>query len=437
MRIALAAHTILYLPLYVIRKRGVPHGLDIQIEAVDGDANAFKRVVRGESDACVCDPMVLAQAVADRPAGFEPAGKAVAALVERTGLWAVSGPRLPFTIDTDVDDLFSRIDPAQGRTLSEIVTYNGASTGGRVVEYLKDKKQGRAIFEGANIQPTAFGHELEELKKAPKDDGSPDIVVTCDLVGAIAVEDHAMVVNANNPPKIVQDFANTAEFSDLLFTVLIVSNNFLNDHKNDVVNLIIEIQKVLSDFYHPDRTTAEAEINMCARTMVLQTEAFPAVGPGKLVDVNDEKLLGICNKALKVLRDREVLARTVNISLECWIQALRIAGHYPKNFHGNSRRKLRRVMYFDRCCDDSLARRALRSLSPTRALAKRILSGITRPAFLLWNAVLAVAMAFQLAQRKVESASDVGLMLLFSLCVWLLLMFCYSALSWFLPHTEE
>lgn|SRR6185369_2849587 len=138
-RIALAADTILYLPVYLLERDGPRPGQDFHVtllvpgesESKGGDQYAYDLVKRGDAQLCLCDPMVTVPKSRDQALGI-----AVATMVSRVGLWGITTPFFDLDVPWD-QDVIEYVTGMPGKTISSVLTYKSSSSGQKALDYLR------------------------------------------------------------------------------------------------------------------------------------------------------------------------------------------------------------------------------------------------------------------------------------------------------------
>lgn len=360
-KIALAADTMLYLPLYCIHDVYRPSDISVILRSASdaqpqlGDDGAYAMLQSGEADLCVCDPMVLQE---EFRAGRRTTGVLIASLVTRTGLWSLhnasvkrQSPHISF-----INEIKGRGDV----TISSILTYDRASTAGRVIDHLKQHDK---YFANVQRLVCKFGEELSFLDQPYPWNGKevrPDLVVTCDLCGALA-----KVQMAQPPGSIAMaiEFPKLEPYSISLFTGVIAHRGFLKNNYAEVRRLLESIQGVLDAFYSDSPTHI---YHGMAQMLIRKTQLFPR----SIWPENDGLKLRICEQALTHLREQEVLAKTIRLKEEDWKRQAEVWG-FTSSADGDKGSK---HFYFKECADKYLPAAAAPSfvVSQARRLRKYI-----------------------------------------------------------------
>lgn len=352
-RIALAADTMLYLPIYAAKSVYRPPGITIEIETLNGDLEAYKRLAAGQVDMCVCDPMILADYENNFTQDGQPPspGVLVAGLVQRVGFWGL----------TPVDTSATSPAPIRAdgkRKFENVLCYKSGSTGGKLIDWLSRG----AYIEAAKQEHCDLGQELLLLKNdLATRPFKHDLIFTCDLVGALVA--NAVLVGSNVRSQTI--FGPADGPKSHLFTGLIAHRAFLKSNRKAALEVVESVNSVLADFKkgaagtnkqlarllvelskesapaalpfgEPDLpailgsgVSAEADAGrlrqakLCARALDASRRSrvnfFPAVrispaAPADSFTCTEDELVAYVENALKKLHDDNVLPGTVRIS---------------------------------------------------------------------------------------------------------------------------
>jgi len=297
--IALAAHTMLYLPVYVLleEKHRLPN-VQVKIVVADvGDFGAYDQL-GGKANLCICDPMTVVRDAAEnmlRPTK----GVVVGALVNKVGLWAVTTPDT--TLPVPKGDTFANYLRSRHRyDMGNVLTYDKSSTAGRVISFLNDHGDWTCVrYE------VPFGTELEYLQRpyGEKERVPINMIVTCDLLGVVAAE---AASQEDNGPRRILDFPTF--LGDTLFTGIVADRAYLKSKEGVVTEVLRGIQQVLNDFYNV-RDSDETFASIVADDPNLH----PTVGPGKDINCRGHQVVTHCLNAFRIIKKDEVLAHTVRL----------------------------------------------------------------------------------------------------------------------------
>ncbi len=383
--IALPAHTILYLPLYMIEARNIFPKYRLSFVPANGDGGAYGRVAAGVSDLAVCDPMILAgEAAKDTTRPTD--GIAVAALVGKTGLWGLSTKYLPRELAVE-NGLIEKLQQIAHPELGNAITYNMASTGGQALEFLVEHNRSLPNWDQFYCN---FGSELLHVN-GPITSGEKTVpmhlVLTCDLLGALACVDLGRDKwGLSDAPVRVVDLPLRRTFNDALFTVLVANRKDLelhDDKRRAVFAIVRAIQRILDEFYGKDPPIREM-VNMLVRQgdVFQKGGVFQTVGAGRLFECDEDKKKEICKRALGTLREQQVVASSVRLHEAGWVAAYELWHWDEKN------RPAVDPSYFVKCVD--LRYGIAGDPSGIARLALRLGDGILRR----WEFMSAMAAAF-------------------------------------------
>lgn len=418
-KIALAADTILYLPIYCIEQVYRPASLQILLESTDagsgqlGDAGAYDLLQRGAVDLCVCDPMLLLQEY--RKEKQETIGAVVASLVTKTGLWALRCT--PADAKVDPRRSLAEIRKEHGEKLGTVLTYDTASTAGHVVRHMQDQKRWEFKDPARSHLQCHFGEELRYLSDLYQlqDGGSvaPDLVITCDLCGAIATEARFTGSPANSA-RVSRDtsFPKEEGFDSTLFTALVAHRGFLANNRSAVVTIVEALQDVLDHFYTNDRLRWSM-----AQMLVQRDSLFPSLRRFSWDKQNDRQQF--CEKALDELKNDAVLARTVRLKPAQWERQAKIWG--INSIDGDD------AYGFKACTNPSIAEEASPGIvvRQTRRLRRHALVVII-PFILLFEVFHGFAVFYHLYNRHPDRIFWVGIPLVTLIVFFVLWLFGLS-----------
>ena len=339
-RIALAAETMLYLPIYCLERVYGPSGLTFtfvngKAGSQLGDDGAYKKLTNGEVAFCVCDPMVLLDEFKTKG---ETIGVLVGSIATKTGLWGVI-PEQSFTEYRHGDRFIEFLRNRHAR-INNIVTYDTASTAGRVVDYLKSK---RLIENDAKVITCEFGDELTHLRTPLEGGNFPDLIITCDLCAALAAEAR------NGKIRIGLDLPKQIDYlGDTLFTGLIVHRGFLANNEQVVIHILKALQDVM-EYFSKNKQVREnmAEMLAASERSEMMFRSLAHVG------VEDD-CIHFCKAAAERLYSDKIIATSVKLDSKHWNKQAEI--WYPNESHSQ---ELKKDPYNFRSCSDlSVGRKA-------------------------------------------------------------------------------
>lgn len=339
-RIALAAETMLYLPIYCLERVYGPSGLKFHFETGPtgsqlGDNGAYRMLQNGDAAFCVCDPMVLLDEYRNEE-GHQTIGVLVGSIATKTGLWGLVPE--PYFKEYQHGDRFVEFLQNRQAHISNLLTYETASTASRVVDYLRR----RAILKIDNVKPCPFGHELKHLRTPLTDDITPDLIVTCDLCAALAAEKYIRGARiALDLPK------QNDRLGPTLFTGLIVHRGYLANNGPVVIQILKALQDVMDLFYNND------QVRLSMARMLAASQRSGMFDSLQHVDAKDDRIQ-FCVQAVERLCKDAIVAKKVKLEPSHWNKQAEI-WYFDKD--GSDRSK-NDPYNFSPCSDLSLGRKA-------------------------------------------------------------------------------
>jgi NitT/TauT family transport system substrate-binding protein len=213
-----AAHTLLYLPLYIAQANGYfkDEGLDVTVMTGGGDSQAFAAVVGGSAEFGQGDPMMV---LLSRQNGGP--GKIVGNVVGRVAFWGVA-----------VDSKQTPITKPQDFAGKRVATYPAPNTIYALQQralLAGDLKLGKDSF----IVETQFGTELAALFA-----GKADIAMTLEPVVSQALAKGAHVV-----------YSFPEQYGDFPLTGLMVKDELIQTNPELLQHALNAYQKALTYAY--------------------------------------------------------------------------------------------------------------------------------------------------------------------------------------------
>lgn len=340
-KIALAADTALYVPIYRLQKVLREAGHKVEIENKQGDRNAY-RALQHDAHFCVCDPLVIAQDSFQADSHSKLNGVVIASLVQKTGLWLVSTDR--FIHELPDNETIISYSCAHPGSMKEVLSYTLDSTGGKVAQHLLKTHLGPCA---ASQAPCELGTEFAPFLAAaavPADDISHDAIVTCDALTAFHLFEE--VPNRSTGEKrVLFPLYKLKPYHSCLFTALLTSRTFLDRNREFVVDVLERLQEMLTDFYSDASVRAEF-----AATLTMDERITRLVGPGR--PFSCQKISEHSEQVIEALYRDKLLAETIVVKKEQWEAAFAL--WYP---HMASQDGLAREV-FAKCVDARVAQLA-------------------------------------------------------------------------------
>jgi hypothetical protein len=342
MRIALAAETLLYLPVHLVV---MEHEADYEVVCADGDEAAYQRLGAhdgtGPADLCVCDPMALVLDLTD-PTPNETKGRVIASLVNKTGLWGLMTPKSKLEVPpTSTLFRWAGLQPDGIIKIPAVLSYSNKSTGGKVVTSLE--RQGIRI---TNHYSAPVGKELLYLTKPYRETVSGkevnidiDMVITCDYLGVLYNTDSRYGVARASRPSVVLPLPDIQGYNDNLFTSVIASHSAIAEREKDVSTFAARVQQQLNRL----STASVQDLERIAARLKSAKWLSAHVGSGKLYGkLSESDMHALIIDGITKLRNNGVFARRVTINGSSWDAQFKM--WFPKGV-GKSSAALRR-----QCC---------------------------------------------------------------------------------------
>jgi len=256
---------LIYLPVYIAQEAGFfeDQGLNVSIEFSGNDDQVFAKVLRGDAQFGVGDPIFTA---VSRQQGAD--GLVVASIVDRVALWGVA--QEPDFIEDTV-----------GFSGKRIGTFPRPST---TYTLLNDTISSDTVMDAAIVE-IPIGNELALLES-----GSADIVMMLEPSASIAEAEGYSIVTSF--PKIWGQFA---------FTGLTTTQSYADENNQTVLAMMAALQDA-ANLAHSDRE----------RAVQIASELFPTID-GAVIE-----------SAVNRMLDDETLPRSVNLSKNSWVSSVRV-----------------------------------------------------------------------------------------------------------------
>lgn len=321
-RVALAAQTILYTPIYLIAQRGWLHGHTLQIhrsKGAMGDEEAYSRLAR-DAEICIADPMACLPLSAE---GQVRKSAVVASLLHKPGLWGVATCYNAQQLTMRDSPFLASKSEAEQR-ISSVVTYSTASTAGRIAEHIKKERK-----HSFSVKDVPFGTELNFVRAPTEDGGYAHLVLTCDLVGALAVERErtsirALTSGAKSTPGLVSHFHKDEDFwNEYFFTSVIASPQMMAEDNRAVLKAFLRALQGAIDWFYG---ATDPEILDLAQELNADDELFPSVGedPTCAVQLETKARLPLVADALHYMRHNRLLDRQLRPSPLAWSRSYEV-----------------------------------------------------------------------------------------------------------------
>ncbi|HFE37074.1 MAG TPA: ABC transporter substrate-binding protein [Gammaproteobacteria bacterium] len=256
---------LIYLPVYIAQEEGFfkRRGLEVTIDFSGNDDQVFAKVLRGDAQFGVGDPIFTA---VSRQQGAD--GVVLASIVDRVALWGVSKEAVTFTNESDFSG-------------KNIGTFPRPST----TYTLLNDTIGRPTVKDARIVEAPIGNELPLLES-----GAADIVMMLEPAASIAESEGYFVVASF--PKIWGRFA---------FTGLTSTEQYMSANRDKVSAMIAALQDAV-ELAHRDR----------ARAVKIAESLFPTLDSS------------VIESAVNRMLDDETIPRSVALDRESWVASVRV-----------------------------------------------------------------------------------------------------------------
>ena len=335
LRVALAAHTILYFPIYLVAARH-PDLIEI-LPPCDGDAAALDMLVQDKADICISDPMSHVQQIHRDPRTADRC-VTIGTLVQRTGLWAVGRGVQDFQFDSYTElcaklRTFSNGNPSS----CEVIIYSpqnnqsgsvqsNSFTANAIVQTILSKNDLLALDRSK--KHISFGDEIKEInRQTPKD---LSVVFTCDLVGAKALGELNVVHSSISMSNAVNDSIGV-QFDNMMFTAIIARKSILNDSdlRPNIIKLLRQIKIVINELYNSDvipQRWIDELVMIDNASPSNSSRLFPAFSGVDSITVSAEQKDKYCKEAIRELKDGQYYSSTLRIEKKRWTTALALWG---------------------------------------------------------------------------------------------------------------
>lgn len=256
---------LIYLPVYIAEEAGFfeEQGLDISIEFSGNDDQVFAKVLRGDAQFGVGDPIFTA---VSRQQGAD--GLVVASIVDRVALWGVSQDN-------------STIDTTSAFSGKRIGTFPRPST---TYTLLSDTISNDDVTD-AEIVEIPIGNELALLES-----NSADMVMLLEPAASIAEAEGYSIVTSF--PEIWGKFA---------FTGLTTTQSYADDNNQTVIAMRAALQDA-ADLAHTDRE----------RVIQIASELFPTLEQS------------VVAAAVNRMLDDETLPKSVELDKDAWVSSVQV-----------------------------------------------------------------------------------------------------------------
>lgn len=254
---------LIYLPVYIALEAGIfeKNGLEVKISYSGNDDQVFAKVLRGDAQFGVGDPIFTA---VSRQQGAD--GVVIASIVDRVSLWGVAKNDVDGPIDFSGKRIGTFPRPSTAYTL------------------LSDTLSNPEI-ENAKIVEIPIGNELALLES-----GQADIAMMLEPAASIAEENGYFVVSSF--PEIWGKFA---------FTGLTSTQEVLSKNPGLAEKMKVSLQEAV-DLAHSDREQA----------FEISKKVFPTLSQS------------VIESAVNRMLDDETLPRNVDVDIEAWKASIEV-----------------------------------------------------------------------------------------------------------------